>query len=550
MAPRPGRKTQISPQRRELYFFTLYRVLEAALLALVAFSPLGGMLVQVREPGILEGTVVLYAVAAVALLLSAYRSGMETRQQAAIGLGLDIAVAAITLATTTGGQGGIALLMLFNVGAGALILPPRAGLGFAIVAALVMLGDSLFLRTFDPDNARPLAESVMFSVTYLATAVLCQVLSRQVTESQELADRRGEELANQAEINELVIRRMRTGVLVVDGEHRIKVCNEAAWALLGKPSPDRRHLADIAAGLHRSLLLWRQGRGDTPKAMTLADGAPEVLPRFVALGLTDNLYLVFLDDSRIYSDRAEELTLATLGRLSASIAHEIRNPLAAINYSVQLLEEANELQEADRRLLEIIHTQCQRMDGIVRDILGLARRERSMPETIDIGQFARRFVDEYRASHPLETDILQAVSERSTLAMADPRHLHQVLTILVQNALTYGRMPGEPAKVTVSVRTLPPGSPPELDVIDRGPGIPPAVAAQIFTPFYTTSEHGTGLGLYIAQQLCEANQCTLSYQPVPGGGSCFRIVLPPGLTLMPEAAPAAGALWPEPRALS
>ena len=188
------------------------------------------------------------------------------------------------------------------------------------------------------------------------------------------------------------------------------------------------------------------------------------------------------------------------------------------------------------------------MDGIVRDILGLARRERSQPETIDIGQFARRFVDEYRNSHPLETDILQAVSERSTLAMADPRHLHQVLTILVQNALTYGRMPGEPAKVTVSVRLVPPGAAPELDVIDRGPGIPATVASQIFTPFFTTSEHGTGLGLYIAQQLCEANQCTLSHQPVPGGGSCFRIVLPQGLTLMPDAPSGAAPMWPEPRA--
>ena len=252
----------------------------------------------------------------------------------------------------------------------------------------------------------------------------------------------------------------------------------------------------------------------------------------------------------MFTDRAEELTLATLGRLSASIAHEIRNPLAAINYSVQLLEEANELQDADRRLLEIIHTQCQRMDGIVRDILGLARRERSQPETIDIGQFARRFVDDYRASHPLETDILQAVSERSMLAMADPRHLHQVLTILVQNALTYGRMPGEPAKVTVSVRPVPPGAAPELDVIDRGPGIPATVASQIFTPFFTTSEHGTGLGLYIAQQLCEANQCTLSYQPVPGGGSCFRIVLPQGLTLVADTPAGPSSIWPEPRAIS
>jgi two-component system sensor histidine kinase PilS (NtrC family) len=537
MSRKPRKPPASAPQRRELYFFTLYRMLEAALLALVAFSPAGEYLLEIREPGALRTIVVLYMVASVGLLLASYRSHIPAPRQAAIGLAIDLLVAAGTLATTSGGQGGIALLLLFNVGAGALILPQRLGLGFATGAALVVLGDSLYHRTFDIANARPMAESVMFSVTYLATAVLCELLSRQVIESQALAEKRGEELANQAEINELVIRRMRTGILVVDGEHRVKVSNEAAWALLGKPSPDRRQLEDIAAPLHRALLLWRQGRGDTPKAMTLAEGAPEVLPRFVSLSLTDNLFLLFLDDSRIYSDRAEELTLATLGRLSASIAHEIRNPLAAISYSVQLLEETTELPEGDRRLLEIIHTQCQRMNGIVQDILGLARRERSQPETVDISQFARKFVDEYRASHPLETDILQAVSERSMLAMADPRHLHQVLTILVQNALTYGRLPGEPAKVTVSVRSVPLGDPPEINVTDRGPGIPAGVVGQIFTPFYTTSEHGTGLGLYIAQQLCEANQCTLTYQNMPGGGSCFRIVLPAGLTLMRDDAP-------------
>ena len=536
MARPPRTSLAKSPQRRELYFFTLYRMLEAALLALVAFSPVGELMLEVREPGVLKTIVVIYVFAATALLVASYRSEIPAPRQAAVGLALDLLVVAGTLAVTSGGQGGIALLLLFNVGAGALILPQSMGLGFATAAAVVVLGESTYRRTFEMIDQRPMAESVMFSVTYLATAVLCELLSRQVIESQALAEKRGEELANQAEINELVIRRMRTGILVVDGDHRIKVCNEAAWALLGKPSPDRRELLDVATALHRALLLWRQGRGDIPKAMTLAEGAPEVLPRFVSLSLTDNLYLIFLDDSRIYSDRAEELTLATLGRLSASIAHEIRNPLAAISYSVQLLEETTELPEADRRLLEIIHTQCQRMNGIVQDILGLARRERSQPETVDLGQFARRFVDEYRASHPLETDVLQAVSERSTLAMADPRHLHQVLTILVQNALTYGRMPGEPAKVSVLVRSTPLGAPPELNVVDRGPGIPAAVAEQIFTPFYTTSEHGTGLGLYIAQQLCEANQCTLTYQTVPGGGSCFRIILPPGMTLMQDDA--------------
>jgi two-component system sensor histidine kinase PilS (NtrC family) len=347
-----------------------------------------------------------------------------------------------------------------------------------------------------------------------------------------LAEKRGEELANLAELNELVIRRMRTGVLVVDGNHRIRLANEAAWTLMGTPSPERRELAELAPALHDSLWQWRRGRAEVPKAMLLQEGGPEVLPRFVAPSQTDRLYLIFLEDSRVYSSRAEELTLVSLGRLSASIAHEVRNPLAAISYAAQLLDESEDLPEADRRLLEIIHSQCQRMNGIVQNILGLARQERTMTEPVELGEFARRFVDDYRQSHPLETDILKAPPpERTMVTMVDPQHLHQVLTILVHNALTYGREPGQPAQVTVSVRREPgkPGT--WLEVIDRGPGIPPAVAQRIFAPFYTTSEHGTGLGLYIARQLCEANQSVLSFEPVPGGGSCFRITLPPEQSL-------------------
>ena len=108
----------------------------------------------------------------------------------------------------------------------------------------------------------------------------------------------------------------------------------------------------------------------------------------------------------------------------------------------------------------------------------------------------------------------------------DRQQLHQVLTILVHNALTYGRQPGQPAKVAVSVRRDRDSGAPVVEVIDRGPGIPPRTAQQIFAPFFTTSGHGTGLGLYIAKQLCEVNQSALSYEPVVAGGSCFRIVMP------------------------
>ena len=516
-----------SPQHRELYFFALFRVLEAGILGIVAFTPLGQTMADIREPMILKLAAAGYFLAAITLLWLSLEAGMRLRRQAAIGLLLDLLVWGVALLSMVGGESGLAMFMVFNVGAGALILTPAASLGFASSAAGILLGEYVFNRLLADGSARTAAEATMFSITYLGTALLCQQLRKQMSESEALASRRGEELASLSELNELVIRRMRTGVLVVDGSHRIRLSNEAAWGLLGSGTHHRRDLSEVSEALHHSLWTWRRGRGEVPKAMTFFEGGPEVLPRFVALSLTDKLFLIFLDDSRVYSGRAEELTLFTLGRLSASIAHEIRNPLAAISYSTQLLQESEAMPETDRRLLEIIHSQTTRMNGIVQNVLGLARQERSQTESVELVAFTRSFVSDYAESHPLETDVLRAVHEGTrVVALVDPQHLHQVLTVLVHNALTYGRNPGEPAQVTVAVHRDVTQALPMIEVVDRGPGIPPKVVEQIFTAFFSTSEHGTGLGLYIARQLCEANQCTLAYEPVPGGGSCFRIIMP------------------------
>jgi two-component system sensor histidine kinase PilS (NtrC family) len=164
-------------------------------------------------------------------------------------------------------------------------------------------------------------------------------------------------------------------------------------------------------------------------------------------------------------------------------------------------------------------------------VLGLARRERANPEHVDLLQFTRRFVDDYQQMLPPEAGTLQATGSASAAALVDPRPLQQVLTVLVSNALDYGRLPGDPARVTLRVQAS--AQAPQIDVVDRGPGIPDAVVSQLFRPFYTTSEHGTGLGLYIARELCHANGATLEYVAVPGGGSCFRLTLPGPHALMP-----------------
>jgi two-component system sensor histidine kinase PilS (NtrC family) len=344
-------------------------------------------------------------------------------------------------------------------------------------------------------------------------------------ESYELAARRETENEHLAQVNELIIRRLRTGVILLDGEGRMRLANEAATALLGDIGDalsGYREITIAVPELGRRLSEWRATGRIDDSPLRLANDQPDVIPRFARLQAQSDQTLVFLDDTSLVSQRAESITLATLGRFSASLAHEIRNPLAAISYAVQLLQESTDIRAADQRLLEIVHQHCLRMNGIVENVLGLARREPAKPELVELVGFASRFIDDYLASHPIEGDVLTTTSAlRELNALFDPRQLHQVVTVLVHNALTYGRMPGEPARVSLRI-----GSDlgqPVLDVLDRGPGIPEGVRGRLFRPFFTTSSHGTGLGLYIARELCRANQAGLDYIPMPGGGGGFRI---------------------------
>jgi two-component system sensor histidine kinase PilS (NtrC family) len=509
-------------QRRELYFFSLYRVFEAALLTLVLFTPPGTLVAEPRHALLGKVTALAYLVASGVLLYWASRR-RALGVQVMLGAAVDIAAATLATHALPASAPGIAMMLLFNIGAASLLLPLRYGLGGAAIAAAMTIGEYIWSVLRDDDTARPLAERVMFAVSYLAIAMLTYLLGRQMRAAQALVQQRGAEIADLAEVNELIIRRMRTGVLLVDGEGRIRLANEAAQALLG-PHDRERNLTLAAPELARRLQQWQHDGLASDAPLRLGGDGNEVLPRFARLRANGESALVFLDDTALVSRRAESMTLATLGRFSASLAHEIRNPLAAISYATQLLEESEEMSQGDRRLLQIIHQQCLRTNGIVESVLGIARRERASVEHVDLVAFARRFVQDYQQTLQPEQGSLQVTAGATPVpAMVDPRHLQQILTVLVQNALTYGRLPREPARVTLAVHQR--EGRPTIEVLDRGPGIPEANAAQLFRPFFTTSEHGTGLGLYIASELARANDASLAHVPVPAGGSCFRLVL-------------------------
>ena len=222
--------------------------------------------------------------------------------------------------------------------------------------------------------------------------------------------------------------------------------------------------------------------------------------------------------------RVQQSKLASLGRLSASIAHEIRNPVGAMSHAAQLLAESEALSEDDVRLTEIIQTHSGRVSHIIDNVLQLSRRDSSRPERLVLGEWLRDFAEEFVETLELQEDefTIDGVPQDLEVRM-DRSHLRQVLWNICDNAVKFtsetggilvemhgGQMQGEKR--------------PFVEVVDFGSGVDQATADKIFEPFFTARSGGTGLGLYISRELCELNRATLVYLDRPGGGSIFRIV--------------------------
>ncbi len=366
----------------------------------------------------------------------------------------------------------------------------------------------------------------LFGAAFFATASLAHMLARRVRESEALAARRGIDVANLEALNAYIIQHLQSGVVVVDHEGRVRLVNELAWRLLGMPGrPTAKPLAALAPQLADSLAAWRSQPDRQPVPFRSPAGGTAIAPAFTPLGTaTGTGAVIFLEDTATVAQRAQQLKLAALGRLTASIAHEIRNPLGAISHAGQLLGEAPDLATGDRRLVEIIREQCERVNTIVENVLQLSRREPSQPQRIELGPWLENFATEFSQYEHVPPGRLQVqVEPADSRIQFDPTHLHQVLWNLCKNALEHGGTDSEPHVILRGGGGDRTQGGPYLDVIDNGPGIAAEAEQQMFEPFFTTHAGGTGLGLYIARELCECNQAGLSYQPVPGGGSCFRI---------------------------
>ncbi len=444
---------------------------------------------------------------------------------------LDTAAICALLYCSGGVSSGLGILLVIPVGAMSLLAEGRASLAVAALAALGLLTQQILAviagnaQTYDYSLAGMLG-AVVFLVALMAWPV-----SNRLRESEALVRRQEFDLANLAQLSQYIVQRLRESILVVDPSDRIRLINESAARMLGDNiAVPGALLGEVAPRLLYLLSTWRQDGSVILRSgadtFVAADGARVIRPHFAPLGSSEPApIIVFLEDTGELAAKVQQTKLAALGRLSASIAHEIRNPVGAMSHAAQLLAESPALSTTDRRLTEIMQDNSRRVSGIVDNILQLSRREAPRPERFMLDAWIRRFRDEFCNTLQLQWQrLIIDPSSQDVELRVDGSQLHQIFWNLCQNSATHALPHAGAAPIELRYGRLAGVGRPYLQVADRGPGIAQADAERIFEPFFTRAAHGTGLGLFLARELAQANAATLLYEAREGGGSIFRIV--------------------------
>ncbi|MDH3925626.1 MAG: ATP-binding protein [Xanthomonadales bacterium] len=513
--------------RRIVNYLSVYRLVIAALLVTAQF---GGLVSAEPTPGYnIAGNaiVVTYLLFAVYFLFSGRRSDPDFYRLATHSLFADVFFLSLLVIVFGGVNGGIGILLVFTSAAAAVLLPLRIALLIASIASLTIVGTALWRILESTTTPESLIQAGLFGITAMISAVIANQLAYWARDYRLIAEKQRETLSELEQVNELIIRRMRTGVIAVDEAGMVRVMNESAWFQMGSPSARQKSLKSLSPHLFHALETWKSDTTADPKPVVVESSQAQVLPSFVALPGKDGFgAMIFLTDNNVVARRAVELSVNSLAKLSGSIAHEIRNPLAALNHASQLLEESPQIRLPEMRLINIIQNHAKRMNGIIENILQLSRREQSQPELIPLHIFLAEFANEFETSQVnRQLDFQAALDTEETYILFDKSQLSQCLWKLLDNAVDHASKDPSVPRVRLALTRNEESGFCIITVADNGPGINENQLSKIFEPFYTTRKEGSGLGLYIAKQLCEANQAELTVDSEPGEGAFFHVRL-------------------------
>ncbi len=516
---------------RILVTLNAFRALLAAALLMLYFVGTQPRIFGDQYPTLFWLVAAAYLAYAVAAAVALHRRWIGADRQAVAHTVVDIVAVVLLMHASGGLSSGLGGLLIVFVGAGSLVLPNRFPTVVAAIATFAILGEQAWMQ-FDPlpSPANYPAAGILSAVIF-AMALATRPLGRRIQVSEALARQRGVDLQNLSELNEYIVQHLRESIIVIDTDEKIRLSNASATQLLGVSGDIRgKSLRSIFEPIADYLEDWRNDpqQSSHPEFAVITSGSSlRVTAHLAPLaknGERRGPVLVFLEDASLMNERVQQSKLASLGRLSASIAHEIRNPVGAMSHAAQLLGESEGLTEDDKRLTEIIESHSSRVSHIIDNVLQLSRRESSRPERLRLAPWIQDFAEEFTRTLELQEGELTVLPIDPSLEVRmDRSHLRQVMWNLCDNAVKYASETGG-ILVEIYVDRIQAQRRPYIEVRDHGLGVDAATADKMFEPFYTERSGGTGLGLYISRELCELNRATLLYLDRQGGGSIFRIV--------------------------
>ncbi len=508
---------------RALNQINLYRVLLAAGLLAAFYNSEWMSFLGSQNPDAFLLTALIMLLSSLAYITMGLNPSIRFETQVIITNASDIFFITLLSHFSGGLSSSLSILLIINVTATGTFLRDRDSFLFAALASIAILSEQTYSLMEGVSNTSEYSRAGLLGLVFFGTSFLASILSNRVRESERLANERKKDIISLEIFNEDIIQNMRTGIIVVNNEGQIRMANSSAEALLGNVSlQNKPSLYTVLPALGALFLEWQEQPNLHHQAIRQEQGLPDIQPGFRRLDRTGDT-LIFLEDATQLNQRFQQIKLASLGRLTASIAHEIRNPLSAINHAAQLLQESP-LDDADKKLTGIITTQVKRLDKVIQNVLQLSRQQKGDQEAIELTPWLQQFHHEFLMNNALtEKQVQLKIKEANIIVLFEPDHLNQVLSNLCGNAIAHSQQQLEQLQIQIVCGHDEQFDQPYIDVIDNGSGISEENIEQIFDPFFTTHAKGTGLGLYISKEIIESNRAKIRYIRNPEGGSCFRI---------------------------
>lgn len=518
----------VSPYAKQIFLiYGAYRCLLSTLLLYLSWQSAAIHLASFLSDDLFKISAVGYLITSITALVIYHSIQRWRTYYTFITLIIDVLFLHLILIDAGGATTGFGSLIIIALAASAILIPDQRATFLAALSTVLTIYIEWLLSTTIQTYTPHFVESGVMGCGYFVTVLLATYLTSRMSLSELIVKEKSQTLHELETINKSIVESMRTGIIACDENFHALIINNAACEMLYGPA--QHHQSSTAGtpihqGLQLRLLRWLQDDSIRTEPFQAYQGGPNIQVNFTKIGeaMHENI-LIFIEDIARYSQKAQQLKLASLGRLTASIAHEIRNPLSAISYSTQLLDESTQLTPSDKKLTAIMIKHTARINSIIENILQLSRRDNQVsPLPIDLKHWLHDFIVSFKETQTHACDIQIDIRVKDTVINFDTGQLQQVLTNLLQNALRFSAKNNKGNYALIEVNAIADSNLPYLQVIDHGVGIEEAHAQSLFEPFFTTSSKGTGLGLYLSREMCEMNQARLEYISRKSG-ACFRI---------------------------